>query len=134
MIREVESLNQANPDKNSWVLELNDYQTEFLDSIVRYPAMVSAVGTGKTMMGLMKVWKYCDEYPGSLWLVVRKEWVDLRDSTVRDFQDYFGVTLNSDKDYVFPNGSVIMFRHGGEISKAQSGQPNILKNINLSSS
>ncbi len=86
--------------------------------------MVAAIGTGKTLIGLLKVWQYSEAYPNSLTLVVRKEYTDLKDSTIKDFESYFGVSVGSDKDYRFPNGSVIMFRHGGEI--------NVLKNINLS--
>ena len=55
---------------------------------------------------------------------MRKEYTDLRDSTLKDFTRYFNVEVNSNKEYKFKNGSVIMFRHGDEI--------NVLKNINLS--
>lgn len=86
--------------------------------------MVASIGTGKTFMFLLKIWQYCEQYPNSLALVVRKEYTDLKDSTIKDFETYFGVTVGSDKDYKFSNGSIIMFRHGGEM--------NVLKNINLS--
>ena len=73
---------------------------------------------------LLKIWNFCQKYPDSLALVVRKEFTDLKDSTIRDFQDYFSVQVGSDKDFKFKNGSTIMFRHGAEL--------NVLKNINLS--
>jgi len=73
---------------------------------------------------LLKIWKFCEDYPNSLALVVRKEYTDLRDSTLKDFNRYFNVNVDSNKEYKFKNGSVIMFRHGDEI--------NVLKNINLS--
>lgn len=73
---------------------------------------------------LLKIWKYCSEYPNSLALVVRKEFTDLRDSTLKDFKTYFGVDVDANKEYKFKNGSTIMFRHGGEIA--------VLKNMNLS--
>ena len=85
--------------------------------------MISAIATGKTFMGLLKVWTQCEKYPGSLWLVVRKEFTDLQDSTLKDFTRYFGVSADSKKEYHFPNGSTIMFRHGAEV--------NVLKNITL---
>lgn len=76
------------------------------------------------MMLLFKIWNYCQDNPNSLALIVRKEYTDLRDSTIKDFQLYFGVSVDSNKEYKFANGSVIMFRHGSEL--------NVLKNINLS--
>ncbi len=86
--------------------------------------MVCAVGTGKSMMLLLKIWNYCEAYPNSLALVIRKEFTDLRDSTVKDFQTYFNVTIDGNKEYKFKNGSTIMFRHGAEMA--------VLKNMNLS--
>lgn len=105
-------------------ITLKKFQAEFLSSNKRFPAFVAAVGTGKTMMMLLKIWDYCEKYPNSLALIVRKEFTDLRDSTLKDFQTYFGAQADSDKEYHFENGSIIMFRHGAEL--------NVLKNINLS--
>ena len=105
-------------------IELKEYQAAFLPSTKRFPAMVAAVGTGKSMMLLFKIWNYCEAYPSSLALIIRKEFTDLRDSTIKDFQTYFGVTIDGNKEYKFPNGSVIMFRHGAEMA--------VLKNMNLS--
>jgi len=104
-------------------IKLNPYQEHFLLSKKRFPAMISAIGTGKTMMMLSKLWRLCEKYPDSLVLIVRKEFTDLRDSTIKDFTRYFGVTINAEKDYNFPNGSSIMFRHGSELA--------VLKNVNL---
>jgi hypothetical protein len=105
-------------------VRINPYQDRFLFSEKRFPAMVSAIGTGKSMMLLLKIWNYCEKYPNSLALIVRKEFTDLRDSTIKDFETYFGKKIDTNKEYKFPNGSVIMFRHGGEIA--------VLKNMNLS--
>ena len=105
-------------------IRLKPFQDKFLFSEKRYPSLVAGVGTGKTMMLLMKIWNYCLQYPNSLALIVRKEFTDLRDSTLKDFNTYFNRNVNTDKEYHFENGSKIMFRHGGEI--------NVLKNINLS--
>lgn len=76
------------------------------------------------MFMLFKIWEYCQKYPDSLALIVRKEFTDLRDSTLKDFQRYFYAQVNGDKEYHFKNGSVIMFRHGAELE--------VLKNLNLS--
>jgi len=105
-------------------IQLKQYQDIFLYSTKRFPSMVSAVGTGKSMMLLLKIWNYCEAYPDSLALIVRKEFTDLRDSTIKDFQTYFSVTIDANKEYKFANGSTIMFRHGAEMA--------VLKNMNLS--
>lgn len=105
-------------------VKLKAYQDHFLFSLERFPALIAGIGTGKTFMLLLKIWNFCEKYPNSLALIVRKEFSDLRDSTMKDFTTYFGVVADSNKEYHFPNGSVIMFRHGSEI--------NVLKNINLS--
>jgi hypothetical protein len=83
----------------------------------------ASIGTGKTLCLLVKIFSYCETYAGSTALIVRKEFTDLKDSTMRDFERYFGVKIGSDKDYLLPNGSKIMFRHAAEIE--------VLKNINL---
>ena len=75
------------------------------------------------MMLLAKIVNFCEEYPDTLALIVRKEYTDLRDSTMKDFNRYFGVSVDGNKEYHFKNGSVIMFRHGAEID--------VLKNLNL---
>jgi len=43
---------------------------------------------------------------------------------MKDFERYFNEKPSSEKDYKYPNGSCIMFRHASEIA--------VLKNINLS--
>lgn len=100
-----------------------DFQHRFLLSQAKFPSMICGIGTGKTMCMLVKLFDYCELYPGTTALVVRKEFTDLKDSTMRDFEHYFGVTIGADKDYTLPNGSKIMFRHAAEIE--------VLKNINL---
>lgn len=103
---------------------LKPYQDKFLFSERRFPALVAGIGTGKTYMLLLKLWNFCNKYPKSIALIVRKEYTDLHDSTLKDFTRYFGVTIDSNKEYKFPNGSVLMFRHAKEVE--------VLKNINLS--
>lgn len=105
-------------------IKLNPYQEEFLTCKKRFPALIASVATGKTFMGLLKIWKFCEKYPNSLVMIVRKEYTDLRDSTLKDIKNYFGVEFDSNKEYKFPNGSVVMARHGAELA--------VLKNVNLS--
>ena len=72
-------------------IELNWYQDEFMFAEQRFSAIIAAVGTGKTFAGLLKAWNYCEEHPESLGLIVRKEFVDLKSSTIKDFEMNFGV-------------------------------------------
>lgn len=104
-------------------IKTGQYQDLFLFSGSKFPALIAAVGTGKTLCLLTKMYKYCEDYPGTSGLIVRKEFTDLKDSTMKDFQQYFNCTIGSDKNYKFPNGSILMFRHAAEIQ--------VLKNINL---
>jgi len=100
-----------------------DYQHRFLLSQNKFPALIAGIGTGKTMCFLVKIFQYCEDWPGTTALIVRKEFTDLKDSTMRDFEKYFEVKIGSDKDFMMANGSKIMFRHAAEIE--------VLKNINL---
>lgn len=87
--------------------------------------MKAGIGTGKTYMMLLKIVIFCQENPNSVAMIVRKEYTDLRDSTIIDFKRYFGVEPNTARDVNFENGSKIMFRHAGEIGKDN------LKNMTL---
>lgn len=108
-------------------IRLNWYQDKFIFSPVRYCALIAGVGTGKTFASLFRAWQFCQENPKALGLIVRKEFTDLRDSTIKDFENYFNVKINAqNKEYTFPNGAKIMFRHG------DMNDINVLKNINLS--
>lgn len=107
-------------------IQLNWYQDAFMFSEVRFSGIVAAVGSGKTFTGLLKAWNHCETYPKSLGLIVRKEFVDLKNSTIKDFEMNFGVKVGVSKQYEFENGSVIMFTHG------DMADINVLKNINLS--
>jgi len=108
-------------------LKLNWYQRKFILSKERFSCLVSGVGTGKTFAFLLKAYHYCEKNPGALGLIVRREYTDLRDSTIADFERYFNVKIKeSTKEYEFPNKSKIIFRHG------DMTDINVLKNINLS--
>jgi phage terminase large subunit len=104
-------------------VKLMPFQDRFVFSQARFPAFVAGWGTGKTLCGLIRILKRCHEYPNNLALVCRKSFTDLRDSSIKDFEFYTGMSVNSDGDVVLPNGSRIMFRHAEQLDK--------LKNINL---
>lgn len=114
------------------VFQLNPYQDEFVFSRAQFPAMISSWGTGKTLCAILRSKLYTDHIPGNLGLVCRREFVDLRDSTIKDFEEYTGIKLNSARDAIFKNGSVIMFRHIEELLNAANRKgDNNLQNINL---
>jgi len=104
-------------------IKLIPAQERFMQSAKRFPCFIGGIGTGKTMVLLLKIWRFLESFPKTRGLITRNEFTDLRDSTIKDFQDYFNVTVGVDKNYEFPNGSVLMFRHGSEL--------NTLKNITL---
>lgn len=106
-------------------LRLQPFQADFFDSTKRFPALVAGIGTGKTYMMLLKIWNFCNTYPKSLAMIIRREFTDLEASTIKDFERYFNCRVGSNKEYRFPNGSVIMFKHGREVT------PNVLKNYTL---
>lgn len=105
------------------VFRLIPAQAGFLESTIRHPAFVAAWATGKTAMGITKGVRLSDEYPGNLGVIFRKEYEDLKDSTIKDFEQYTGMKVNANREVEFQNGSVIMFRHLEEM--------NNLQNINL---
>lgn len=100
-------------------------QTEFVMSEARFCCFKAGIGVGKTFSLLFKIVMFCKRNANATALVVRKEYTDLRDSTIIDFRRYFGTEPNSSRDVNFDNGSKIMFRHAGEIEQAN------LKNMSL---
>lgn len=116
-------------------VEMEDFQADFMESEARFPAMKTAWGTGKTMfVCCMKPVLECEKYPGNQWLIVRKEFTRLEDSTIIDFEGYTGLKVGSDKN-VYIRGdnwpenapdSMIMFRHGEQVNKVE-----VLQNMNL---
>lgn len=102
--------------------KLTKFQDDFIFSTARFPAIVAGVGTGKSMCLIMRMMKLMEDSPHNLGIIIRKEFTDLRDSTLKDFELYTGLKVDASKEVTLKNGSLIMFRHGDEI--------NVLKNIN----
>src|SRR5580692_11267050 len=96
-------------------IKLIPQQAEFLTSEKRFPCFCGGIGTGKTYMLLLKAVRFCQMYPGSLGMIVRRQFTDLHDSTINDFRRYFKMDIDTHKEVVFENGSKLMFRHGAEI-------------------
>lgn len=109
----------------AWDVDFTDFQSEFLQSRARFPAMVAGWGTGKTMTALAKGCALSAMYPNNLGLVLRKNFTDLKDSTMADFERYTGKRVKvQSKSYTFENGSKIIFHHADELS-------GVVQNINL---
>lgn len=102
------------------IFNLNEFQTDFVLSEERYPAMVSAWGTGKTLCGILKGMGLSEMYSDNLGVIFRKEYTDLRDSTIRDFQTITGLTVSANRDIILPCKSTILFRHLEEINNIQN--------------
>jgi phage terminase large subunit len=103
---------------------LTKKQTDFVGAPEQFVAYVGAIGTGKSTSLIVKALAHSQETPGNLGVIVRKNFTDLRDSTIKDFETYTGFRVSEQKkECVLPNGSVILFRHGDELP--------VLKNLNL---
>lgn len=101
-------------------INLKPYQDEFIFSRSPYPAMISGWGTGKTMSAIVRGMIYSEKIPDNLGIVFRKEFTDLRDSTIKDFELYTKLKVNSHREVKHANGSVTMFRHIEEINNIQN--------------
>jgi len=105
-------------------ITLKPQQVEFIGAPEQFSAYIGGVGTGKSTSLIAKVMFHSQESPKNLGVVIRKNFTDLRDSTLRDFEDYTGLKVKSEaKEVTLQNGSTIMFRHGDELPT--------LKNVNL---
>lgn len=115
--------NSEQPNKRSF--RLKQYQDDFTFSEKRYPAIVGAWGTGKDLCSIIRGVMLSNKHKKNLGMIARAEFTDLQDSTIKDFQDYTGLKVDSGRNVTLPNGSVIMFRHLEELSEKN------LNNMNL---
>ena len=98
---------------------------DFFSSKERFPAMVAAWGTGKTLVAILKAMDLSIRYPGNQGLILRKNFTDLKDSTMSDFEKYTGLKVKvQSKSVELPNGSKILFHHADELA-------GVVQNINL---
>jgi phage terminase large subunit len=108
------------PLPNDRVFNLIKAQSDFILSKARHPAYVSAWATGKTTAGIGKAMELSAAFPGNLGVIFRKEYTDLKDSTVKDFEEYTGLKVDSGRDVKLSNGSIVMFRHLEEMNNIQN--------------
>ena len=117
-------LNKKLADQN--IKKMNGYQEDFIFSESKFTCMKASIGTGKTLCLILRAVMLSEMYPKNKGIIIRKEFSDLRDSTISDFEKYTGMKVSkAEKKAVFPNGSEILFRHGSLTDI------NVLKNINL---
>lgn len=116
---------EQNSNYNLKSFTLQNYQDSFVFSASRYPALVGGWGIGKDLSCILRAMHLSNMYSKNLGMIARAEFTDLKDSTIKDFQDYTGITVDSGRDAKLPNGSTIMFRHLEELTE------NNLNNMNL---
>lgn len=99
---------------------LTPFQFDYVYSKKKYPAFVAAWGTGKSMCLIIRAMILSQKYKNNLGVIFRKEFTDLRDSTVKDFENYTGLEVNAQREVKLDNGSTIMFRHLEEMNNIQN--------------
>lgn len=104
--------------------KLTNKQAQFVGAFEQFPTYIGAIGTGKSTALIVKALFHSQESKNNLGIIVRKNYTDLRDSTIKDFELYTGFKVNEQKkECILPNGSTILFRHCDELP--------VLKNLNL---
>lgn len=101
-------------------INLKPWQDRFIFSKIRYPGMWSSWATGKSMSLIFRSMLYSQLIPDNLGIIFRKEFTDLRDSTVKDFERYTGLMVTSNRSVKLKNGSEILFRHIEELNNIQN--------------
>jgi hypothetical protein len=115
-----ESQTKDSSTQGTWKVQLKPWQDKFIFSPKRYPGQWSGWATGKSMDLIFRSMIYSEQIPNNLGIIFRREFTDLRDSTIRDFEKYTGLKVNSERSVAFKNGSVILFRHIEEINNIQN--------------
>lgn len=100
--------------------KLKQFQDRYIFSKKRFPGFFGGWAVGKTLGLILRGLMYSEEIPGNLGIIFRKEYTDLRDSTVKDFERYTGLKVDSQRNVTLPNKSVIMFRHIEELNNIQN--------------
>ena len=107
------------------VITLKQFQYDFISSTKRYPAMVGGWGIGKDLSTIARAMYQSELHKNNLGMIARLEATDLADSTIKDFESYTGLKVDSHRNVKLSNGSEIMFRHLEELTE------NNLNNLNL---
>ena len=95
---------------------LNYKQDKFIFCQDKYVCIKGGWRCGKSLAGLWAANKECEENPNNLYLIVRKEYTDLRDSTILDWNQWIGRPIDGNRNVRYSNGSVLMLRHGDDLN------------------
>lgn len=106
-------------EKQEFKVRLKPWQDRYIFSPKRYPGMWSSWATGKSMSMIFRAMLFSQSIPNNLGIIFRKEYTDLRDSTVKDFERYTGLKVNSNRS-VKVGTSEILFRHIEELNNIQN--------------
>src|SRR3990167_3789794 len=91
-------------------------QEEFHQSEAKYRLYLGAWRAGKSYAGFMEAYKHSFLYPKNCGIIFRKEYTDLRDTTMQTFlnivpQEDIKDFNKSEHKIILRNGSEIYFRH-----------------------
>ena len=111
----VNSLKNAAAVDGDRIFHTFQAQDNFMFSDAKFPAFVGAWGTGKSFAGIQRALILSEESPGNMGVIFRREFTDLRDSTLKDFESYTNLRASAERSVTLPNKSVILFRHLEEI-------------------
>lgn len=112
--------------------EPNEKQKLFLTDRHRYVAFGGARGGGKSWAVRTKAVLMAFNYNGIKIMIVRRTYPELRANHINPLRTLLGqaaVYKDTTKEFTFPNGSVIMFRHCGnstDIDKYQGTEVDVL--------
>lgn len=112
--------------------EPNEKQKLFLSDTHRYVAFGGARGGGKSWAVRVKAVLLAFRYPGIKIMIVRRTYPELRANHINPLRALLGESAqykDSTKEFIFPNSSLIMFRHcsnSSDIDKYQGTEVDVL--------
>lgn len=100
-------------------VKLKSWQDGFIFDDFKFKFLKSSWATGKTLALILAGIAESERYDDNLGIIFRKEFTDLRDSTIKDFETYTGLKVNSSRE-IRIGKSLIMFRHIEELNNIQN--------------
>lgn len=100
-------------------VSLQPYQDGFIYDDFKFKFLTSAWGTGKSLALILAAMNESQSCHKNRGVIFRKEFEDLKDSTIKDFEQYTGIKVDSSRN-AYVDGSIIMFRHLEEINNLQN--------------
>jgi PBSX family phage terminase large subunit len=94
---------------------LNYPQSKYVLSKHKYPCIKGTWGCGKSLATLLAADKECTEHPNNLYPIIRKEYIDLKNSTMKDWDNWIGKKITGN-EVRYENGSTVLFIHGDDLN------------------